>query len=89
MFDQHFGENDPPTCIYKVSEAFEKYIFLALLIQFYGALFSSLERRHSAGRSCGGLESASVNTPGPDGNCVTVWVWPVLGGSNKVRRGCS
>ena len=53
------------------------------MIQFYSALFSSLERRHSAGRSCGGLESASVNTPGPDGNCVTVWVWPVLSGSSN------
>ena len=28
-----------------------------------------------------------VLTPGPDGNCVTVWVWPVSGFGSSNRGG--
>ena len=65
-----------------MSKSFEEIHILTLLIQFYNALFSE-ERRHNGGRSCGGLESPRVLTPGPDGNCVTVWVRPVVGGSSS------
>ena len=68
----------------KISQVFikclkrgEKYIFLALLIWFHDPGYFHDCKDDIAGVGVAVGSTGSVNTRGPDGNRVTVWVQPV------------